>query len=371
MSNDNLTPEEFAAAKAAKIERIRKGLNREVLSEYIRIGQSDLYDYEPVRRAVLKEIAFMQVLDEETKIPKDSPFKGQYEGWCYASQRFLANRVGTTEGYVRNSVALMEKDGVIETRLWKDHLGYPHQEYHVVEEVVTEHQRDEGFMEHERKTPRRGGNSKANKGSFQLGNKVRATAHDSRSHRTPQPNATAHDSRNPPHSTAVNPPHTTADSETAVESDKAVIYTGGIGHQGGKGLVRSTTASGLASAPSDLRSVGEREAEGVNLSNLSQNLKTSSSMDKHKGVGVAVKKPSKPLPNRLCYPEAFKNWRPGMRVPKCKRCKENLFPNENHVCEGYEPMYPTFDMEARQAAQEALREDLHDSLSVFHAEEPQ
>jgi hypothetical protein len=116
------------------------------------------------------------------KIPKNTPFKGQYEGWCYASQRCLANRVGTTEDYVRKCVALFEEDGVIATRRWHDPMGYQHQEYHVDEEVVTAHQRAEGYMEHERKQPRRGGNKQPNKGSFKPGNRVRATGHDSRSH---------------------------------------------------------------------------------------------------------------------------------------------------------------------------------------------
>jgi hypothetical protein len=38
-------------------ERVRKSRNREVSSASIRIGQSDLYDYQEVRLAVLKEIA--------------------------------------------------------------------------------------------------------------------------------------------------------------------------------------------------------------------------------------------------------------------------------------------------------------------------
>jgi hypothetical protein len=333
-------------------ERVRKSRNREVMSEFIRVGQSDLYDYEPVRRAVLKEIAFMQVHDEKTKIPKNTPFKGQYEGWCYASQRFLANRAGTTEGYVRNCVKLMEDDGVITTRLWHDPMGYPHQEYHVQEEVVTAHQRPEGYMEYERKEPRRGGNKQANKGSFQLGNKVRATAHDSRSQRTPQPTATAHGSRNPPHSTAVAPPHTAADSETAAGCDKYVVGSGGLNHQGVSGLEGTTTASEEASAPSALRAGGGRAPSGVGTVTPNQNLKTPNVMDKPKGTGV-----KEPLPNRLCYPEAFKGWMPGMRVPKCKRCQGLLHPNENHVCEGYEPKYATLDWERREDNREDLRED--------------
>ena len=333
------------------LERVRKARNREVMSEFIRVGQSDLYDYEPVRRAVLKEIAFLQVNDENTKVPKDSPFKGQYEGWCYASERFLANRVGTTEGYVRNSVALMEKDGVITTRLWHDPMGYPHQEYHVIEEKVTEHQRAEGFMEYECKAPRRGGNKQANKGSFKLGNKVRATAHDSRSHRTPQPLATAHDSRMPPHSTAVSPPHSTADSGTAVRCDKAVIDLGGLSHQGGSGSGSYYPASALASVPSAPDgAVGKRESAGdgsVLPKQEKQNVK---------GIKPQGASGKKPLPNRLCYPEAFKGWRPGMKVPKCNRCGDNLQPEENHVCEGFVPKYP-------------MGKDTRESLQVFCADE--
>ena len=37
----------------ALVERVRKAKNREVMSEFIRIGQSDLYDWSVVRRAVL------------------------------------------------------------------------------------------------------------------------------------------------------------------------------------------------------------------------------------------------------------------------------------------------------------------------------
>jgi hypothetical protein len=131
-------------------------------------------------------------------------------------------------------VRLMEKDCVIEAREWRDPRGFPHQEYHVVEEMVTAHQRAEGYMEYERKAPRRGGNKRANKGSFQLGNKVRATAVCSRSHRSPQPNATAVGSRKPPQFAAVEPPQFAAVSDTAVGCDK-----GGIDP-----LVRGFKASG-------------------------------------------------------------------------------------------------------------------------------
>jgi hypothetical protein len=74
--------------------------------------------------------------------------------------------------------------------------------------------------------------------------------------------------------------------------------------------------------------------------------------------------------------EAFKGWEPGMRVPKCRRCKENLQPEENHICDGFVPEYPTLDMEAREDSQDSLRQDRmardRDIASdTFGAEEPQ
>jgi hypothetical protein len=237
-------------------------------------------------------------------------------------------------------------------------MGYPHQEYHVEEEVVTAHQRAEGFMEYERKAPRRGGNKQANKGSFAPGNKVRATAHDSRSHRTPQPNATALGSRNPPHTTAVEPPHTAADSGTAAGCDEYVVGLGGIDPQAGFDLGGTNTASGTASASSALRAAEGRAKGYRDVVTTDQNLKSLDVMARRKGTGQSqiIMEPNKPWPNRLCYPEAFKGWKPGMRVPKCKRCQENLQPNENHVCQGFVPKYPVMDMEAREDNREASRQ---------------
>src|SRR5579863_5915601 len=215
----SMSPEE----KKEMVERVRKAKNREVMSEFIRIGQSDLYDWQETRRAVLKEIAFLQVNDEKTKVPDHSPFKGRYTGWCYASQKFIACRVGCSERWVRDCVKVFEKDGVIETRTWTDHLGYPHKEYHVIEDVVTARQRPKGYLEEDRNRPQRGGNKKANAGSFKLGNKARSHRNgqplpqeeSADSHRNGQPNAIGSDSRKPQEHTAV--------SDTADSSVKPVV----------------------------------------------------------------------------------------------------------------------------------------------------
>jgi|ERR1035437_460871 hypothetical protein len=75
--------------------------------------------------------------------------------------------------------------------------------------------------------------------------------------------------------------------------------------------------------------------------------------------GVITKVERKPLPNRLCYPDAFKDWKPGMRVPKCRVCEGVLYPEENHVCDGFKPKYEEWTEERSERWEErraAIRE---------------
>src|SRR5258708_13103423 len=56
-----------------------------------------------------------------------------------------------------------------------------------------------------------------------------------------------------------------------------------------------------------------------------------------------------PVPNYLCYPEAFKLYDPktgrwhGGRLPKCRVCECTLQPTENHLCEASNPKYVKHD----------------------------
>jgi hypothetical protein len=94
-------------------------------------------------------------------------------------------------------------------------------------------------------------------------------------------------------------------------------------------------------------------AEARQKQQQSQNQKPSAAITKGE---------KKPLPNRLCYPELFKGriglkgeWLGG-RVPKCKRCQGNLYPEENHVCERFKPMFPVLDEETLEIKREAMRQ---------------
>lgn len=77
------------------------------------------------------------------------------------------------------------------------------------------------------------------------------------------------------------------------------------------------------------------------------------------------KRRAKPLPNYLCYREAFKGYDPitgrwhGGRLPRCRRCDVTLQPTENHVCEGFQPRYAEHDQEwheRRESEREHARE---------------
>jgi len=75
---------------------------------------------------------------------------------------------------------------------------------------------------------------------------------------------------------------------------------------------------------------------------------------------------SRPVPNYICYPDAFKLYDPktgrwhGGRLPKCKVCEDILQPNENHQCSGFTPKYVEHD-EGWHERQEARREEIRAS----------
>jgi hypothetical protein len=73
----------------------------------------------------------------------------------------------------------------------------------------------------------------------------------------------------------------------------------------------------------------------------------------------------RPVPNYLCYPDAFKNYDPetgrwhGGRLPKCRVCECTLQPTENHKCEGFKPKFVEHDqdwLDRMEERREMIRE---------------
>jgi hypothetical protein len=119
------------------------------LSLYIRIGTSTLYDWQPAIKSTLKEIAFMRVQGAPagTRVKPHDPSRKtiNYEDWCWASEKTLAQRSGCSERSTQRHIAQLKKDGVIEVRTWRDKWGHQHNEYKINEQIVDDNQRpDDG-----------------------------------------------------------------------------------------------------------------------------------------------------------------------------------------------------------------------------------
>jgi hypothetical protein len=68
-----------------------------------------------------------------------------------------------------------------------------------------------------------------------------------------------------------------------------------------------------------------------------------------------------PVPNYICYATtAFKNWKPGDKIPPCKLCGGLLHRGENHKCDGYQPKYVERTEETKQRW-EAEREEIRET----------
>jgi hypothetical protein len=81
----------------------------------------------------------------------------------------------------------------------------------------------------------------------------------------------------------------------------------------------------------------------------------------------AAARAARPVPNYICYPEAFKgkvdesgNWKGPGKLPRCRVCEERLGPMENHVCPGFTPKYVEHDTEWHER-QDAQREEIRGS----------
>ena len=107
------------------IDRIlaRQGREGHELSLFIRLAESRVYHGKPLHKALLKEVVFMRLTDlheSDTRIPKNTPWSGdyrKYEGWCYASQKYLANRVGSKDpSYCGEVLREIEADGFLRSR---------------------------------------------------------------------------------------------------------------------------------------------------------------------------------------------------------------------------------------------------------------
>ena len=111
----------------------------------------------------------------------------------------------------------------------------------------------------------------------------------------------------------------------------------------------------VVSAPSQPKGALWEQAQAV--------LKAKAAASKERAIARA----ERPVPNRIAYATtAFKDWKPGMKLPHCKRCHARLDPEENHVCpvklgiEDFKPKYIEHTQE-REERREAKRAEIRES----------
>lgn len=92
--------------------------------EYLAVLDSDLYEYAGTTKSILARIAHLIIAPpEEGADGKPLREPDPDEGFCTASQEYLACQLGLSESKIRKAVRLFEKDGWIATTKWRDKYG--------------------------------------------------------------------------------------------------------------------------------------------------------------------------------------------------------------------------------------------------------
>src|SRR5262249_41581743 len=139
----SMTPKQLKSLNRSVDRAIaRQGDEDYKLHLFIRIGESRLYNGKPLYKALLKEIAYLRMTDlheNDLRITKGTPWSGdyrKYEGWCYAKQEYLANRVGCDSTYANEVLKQIATDGYLKTRKYRGLDGRWHKQYFPVEAAI-------------------------------------------------------------------------------------------------------------------------------------------------------------------------------------------------------------------------------------------
>ena len=117
--------------RACDRAKARNGNGDAKLGLYIRVAESRIYNGKPVLKALLKEVIYLRMTDlheNDTRIPNGTPWK-DYEGWCYAKQEYLANRVGCTPTYPSKALCKIVEDRYLKSREYRGKDGKKHKQY--------------------------------------------------------------------------------------------------------------------------------------------------------------------------------------------------------------------------------------------------
>jgi hypothetical protein len=285
----------------------RSGKEGYKLRLFIRVSESDLYDWDVTARSILCQLAYMGVQgngDPDKKIkalratPAKSPFK-DYNGWVWGSQDYLAERVGTTQETVSRKLARMAEDNVVFVRSYatvraEDGYKITHHEYKINEEMVDAHKRTG-----ERKPKGRKPGTKAFKSADKSAvMAVAASGEMTASHvASRQPVISGHDTQS---SRDMTRNQTRDDSESLEVRD----FSSDVSPEGG---VRSTSTTPTASLKNSSPASREEKIRTQNQKQLGS-------------MSTLAKKEEKPKPKTLD------------RGKPCAKCGVTMYRDRNHAC---------------------------------------
>lgn len=136
----------------------KQGRGDKPLSLFIRVAESRIYEGKPIHKALLKEVIFLRMTnlhEQDLRIPKNTPWSSdyrKYEGWTYASQKYLANRIGSTaHTHVNRVLKQIEKDGLLKSRSYKisGRGAQRRKQYFALEQAIEQRISELGVVEDE------------------------------------------------------------------------------------------------------------------------------------------------------------------------------------------------------------------------------
>jgi hypothetical protein len=120
----------------------RNGGDDVKVSLYIRISESRLYNGKHIHKAMLKELAFLRTQglhEADIRIPQGTPWSNdyrKYEGWVWASQKYLANRIGASREQANRVLRDLSNDELVRTRKYRGRDGSWHKQYFLDETAI-------------------------------------------------------------------------------------------------------------------------------------------------------------------------------------------------------------------------------------------
>jgi hypothetical protein len=114
---------------------VRKELSM-AFDDYLSVLNSDLYDHKGIAKSLLSRIYMLVPRTSAFNEDGSDPTPVENEGFCTASQEYLARQLGVDPGTVSELVQKFYLDGWLRIEEYTDKFGHPRYKYEVTPETV-------------------------------------------------------------------------------------------------------------------------------------------------------------------------------------------------------------------------------------------